>query len=175
MAKRPILSEALLRTDTQALLDVLNNEPDFSVVIVTLGYLDACLGTLLHNFFIESSVSDNLLEAGRGQLGSFGARSDLAYSLGLISKPMHQDLLQLAQIRNLVAHHHLSMDFSSPTLQDACMKLRYLSIIKNGDLDEPAFRPETMPPPKERFKFTALVLIDQVLLTSKAVERRSLF
>ena len=169
MKKRSILAPKDLRADIQALLDVLNKERDFSIVVVTVGYLDACLGSLLHSSLLRSSVTDQLLEPGRGALGALMARADLAYAMRLIPKEMYQDLIQFAKVRNLFAHHHIELSFSDADVQDACAKLSYLSTLKNGDVDEPLFHAgRPLPLLKERFKFTAMFILDALLRATEA-------
>jgi len=172
MEKQRIHPLEKLRADTQAFLDVLNGEPDFSVVIISIGYVDACLAALLHRFLIQSSVTEELLDPRRGPLGSFATKADLAYVLGLIPKSMYLDLQQLAEIRNQVAHHHLNLNFADASISDACLKLQYLGTLKIGDFDEPAFPPERMPSPKEQFKFTAVVISNLLLTESERIARR---
>ncbi|WP_457390522.1 MltR family transcriptional regulator [Roseateles sp. P5_E1] len=148
----------------QALLDVLNDEKDFAIVIIATGYLDACLGSLLRSSLLRSGVTDQLLDPGRGALGSLTVRADLAYSMSLIPKAMYQDLIQLAQVRNMFAHHHIALSFADLDIQKACSSLNYMSTLKNGDLDELLFHAgRPLPPPKERFKFTALFILDFLL------------
>lgn len=131
-------------------------KPDFSVVVISVSHLDASLTALLHRFLIQSSVADQMLDSRRGPLGSFATKTDLAYVLGLIPKSMHQDLQKLAEIRNQLAHNHHNSSFSDAAINDACLTLKYLGMLKNGDLDEPMFRPEYMPPPRERTLSTRL-------------------
>lgn len=167
--KRTLLPPELLRADTQAFLNVLNDERDFEIVVVSAGYLDACLGTLLHRALRKSAVTERLLDPRHGALGSFATRADLAYAMTLIPKPLYQDLGHFANIRNMVAHHHISLSFDDPAVRDACVKLTYLSTVKNGDLDELLFgdhRP--LPPPRERFKFTALFILDFLLRAAES-------
>lgn len=117
-----------LSADGQAVYEVLHGESNLAVGVVGAAYLDACLGSLLGRYFIESNVADRLLSPG-GTIGSLAARADLAYCLGLISKPLYQDLLQIAEIRNVLAHHHLQLGFGSPEVAEACSKLRYIQIL----------------------------------------------
>lgn len=171
MPKTPLAPAELLRKDTQSFFDVLNGEPDFSVIVISAGYLDACLGSLLKNFLIEGKVSDGLLDSRNSNLGSFAARSAAAYALGLISKSVYCDLKQFAEIRNMVAHHYLSATFSDPLLRTACLNLKHLSTIRNGDLDELVFPPKHMPPATEHFKLTVVYIGDYILRKSESVLR----
>src|SRR5687768_16031576 len=106
MPRRPILPPEHLSEDTQQFFDVLNGSSDLVVVLVAASYIDASLAALLHKFLVESSVSSKLLDPRGGALGTFAAKLDAAYALGLIDKPLYKDLCKIAEIRNEVAHHH---------------------------------------------------------------------
>lgn len=173
MRDRSIKSTEALEEDTNAFFDMLNKESDFSIIVVSTSYLDACLSVLLQSYMLKSDVSEQLLDSRYGALGSFAVRSQVAYVMELIPKAIYQDLKQLAEIRNLLAHHHLSLSFSTPAVEQGCMKLKYLGTMKNGDLDEPAFPPERMPPPRERFKFTVVALKIYLIQASKKIKRQT--
>lgn len=171
MAKRTIIPPEGLSKDTQAFFDVLNQEPDFSVVVVAAAYLDASLAALLHRHFLESSVSDKLLASGSGALGTFAARADVSYVAGLISKPLYRDLTVFAEIRNRLAHHHLTMSFAEPELASLCAKLTYALTLKNGNLDEPMFEPGMLESPRVRYTISAVLISQRLLLSALGAER----
>jgi hypothetical protein len=45
--------------------------------VVSIAYIDACVKPLLSGFLLESDVSDELLEGGKGVLGTLTAKSDV--------------------------------------------------------------------------------------------------
>lgn len=167
MPKRALPTTGNLRVDTQAFFNVLNDEGDFAAIVVTVAFLDACVASVLKSRLGDSSVTDKLLDSRRGPLGSFAARVDMAYVLKLIDKLMYQDLLQYAEIRNMVAHHHVSVSFDVPEISAACQNLKYLLTMKNGDLDEMVFTEEQLPPPRERYKFTAVHISNLLLVQAE--------
>ncbi len=173
MTKRPILPAEALSADTQKFYDVLNNEPDFSVIVVSCAYVDACLGSILKNYLLDSSVSENLLDARGGALGSFAARSSACYSLGLVSKGIYQDLLVLGELRNQVAHHHHMLDFSTAGVAEACCRLRFAETLERWDRDtgELMFKPEQLAPPRVRFTMTVVLLSQRLLLIALGTKR----
>jgi DNA-binding MltR family transcriptional regulator len=171
MPKYVLPTPANLRADTRAFFSVLNDEGDFAAIVVTVAFLDACVASVLKSGLRDSSVTDKLLDPRRGHLGSFAARVDMAYALKLIDQPMYQDLLQYAEIRNMVAHHHVSVSFDDPEISAACQKLKYLLTMKNGDLEEMAFTEERLPPPRERYKFTAVYISNLLLVQAEEKER----
>lgn len=171
MTKHTILQAENLSTDTKAFFDVLNNEPDFSVVVISAAYIDACLAALLDKLLVQSSISAKLLDACSGALGSFASRADACYTLGLVSKSLYQDLLVLAEIRNQFAHHHLSLTFATPELSASCIKLSYAMTLKNGDIDEPMFRSGQLDDIRTRFVLSVVLISQRLLVTALGVKR----
>lgn len=166
MAPRTPLPPELLSTDTKQLCDLLNEGADASVVIVGVSYIDACLASLIAKRLRKSSVTEKLLDSRSGPIGSFVARADLAYALALISKSMYQDLLVLAELRNVAAHHHFELSFASETIVAGCSKLKYISGLKNGGTDEPLMDEGLIAPPRNRFTITALMIVNRLLITA---------
>ena len=92
---------------------VVNGEPDLACVLILASYLDQCLASLLKKHFIKnSSTVERLLDPVRGNVGTFQARADLSYSLGLIPKEIYQNLCVIGSIRNQFAHSHLEIGFT---------------------------------------------------------------
>ena len=120
---RPFKPEEL-SGDTQKVYDALNHESDLACVLIGASYLAELLASMLKASFIESSVSDKILNPQRGAVGEFAARADMAYCLGLIDKSIYKDIMQVAEIRNLFAHKHFALDFGDATIRDACEKLQ---------------------------------------------------
>jgi len=171
MSKSRLVEPGSLIADTQAFFDILNNQPDMMIVVVSVSYVDACLAALLQSFLLSSDATKKLLDPSSGALGSFSARSDAAYAMGLIPKALYQDLQELGKIRNKFAHHHLSLVFSDPSVAQLCQKLNYIGTIKNGDFDELVFPEERMPDLKNRFKFT-IIFIKQFLIQATKNTKR---
>lgn len=171
--KRTILPVEALSADTQKFFDVLNAEPDFSVVVVSCAYLDACLGSILEKHPIQSEVSTKLLDARSGALGSFSARSDVCYALGLISKRIYQDLLVLAGLRNQFAHHHLMLDFDAAGISEMCTSLKYAETLERWDMDngELMFQSGQLDDARTRFVMTVVLISQRLLLIALGVKR----
>lgn len=170
MAKRTILPAETLSEDTQKFYDVLNNEPDFSVIVVSCAYLDACLGSILERYLLKSTVSEGLLDVRSGALGTFAARAAACYALGLISKAIYKDLMVLAEIRNEVAHNHLMLSFSAPKLSEACMRLEYATSFKRWDNGELLF-PSGIDDIRARYTMTVVLMNQRLLLIALGAKR----
>lgn len=84
MTSRIPIQPEILSADGGRLYPLLNEGSDFTVVIVALSYLDACLTSLLSKYFRKSSISDELLDANKGALSTLTSKANVAYVLGLI-------------------------------------------------------------------------------------------
>jgi hypothetical protein len=100
----------------------LNEEPDMICVLVVGAYLDRYLAAMLGRHLRSGSTAENLLSH-KGVLGSFQARVDVCYCLGLIEKYEKQNLDTIGQIRNTFGHSHTSLGFDDPAVAELCGKL----------------------------------------------------
>jgi DNA-binding MltR family transcriptional regulator len=172
MAKRLILPVENLSEDSRKFLDVLNKSSDLGVVLVATSYLDAAVGALLHKFLIESRVSDKLLDVRGGPLGTFTARSDAAYALALIDKPLYQDLTKIAEIRNAFAHHHLELDFRDSAVASLCSQLKYAEPLFDKAPDLEQVMKQVMTQMRDRFVITVVVISQRLLGNGLGIKRR---
>jgi len=171
MPKRIILPVENLSEDTSKFFDVLNESNDLAVVLVAASYIDASLAALLYRFFIESSVSDKLLDVQGGALGSFTSRCDAAYALALINKPMYQDLIKIAEIRNEFAHYHLALDFQAPNVSRLCGDLRYVNSLFGTTNDQNPFE-KIMTKTRDRFVITVVMISQRLLVNGLGIKRQ---
>jgi len=166
MSSRVPLPPESLSADSQHLHDLLNEGTDASVIIVGVSYIDACLASLLAKRLLKSSITEKLLDSRSGAIGSFVARSDLAYTLELIDKPMYQDLLVLAELRNETAHHHFELSFTSEAIVFGCNKLKYVAGLKAANTGGPLMEEVWLARPRDRFMLTATMIVNRLLLTA---------
>ena len=75
-------------------------------------------------------------------------------------------------MRNQFAHHHLSLTFETPELIESCNRLSYAMTLKNGDFDEPMFKPGQLANARERFTVSVVLLSQRLLLTALGVQKR---
>lgn len=167
-----------LSKESQALYDAVNNEDDLPCVLISTSFLDQCLASLLERFIIKGNTSKNLLDPRGGTLGTFTARVDLCYCLGLIPKGLFQNLRTVSEIRNRFAHSYLSLSFESPEVAQLCESFTFPKTIgkrfegdtgKTYDLDDP-FAQFTHPRP--RFTIAVVLMASRLLLTGLSTERR---
>jgi DNA-binding MltR family transcriptional regulator len=94
------------------------SETDRSCAILICSHLDQLLETLLKARLVSiRSKTDDIFE-GYGPLGSFSARIEIAYRLGLISNCMRADLHMVRKIRNHMAHGTGFVSFEMSPVKD---------------------------------------------------------
>ncbi len=164
MSSKVIPQIEQLSKETRGLLDVLNNASDLSVILVGTSFLNASLSSILERKFIKSSVAKNVLDSRRGALGSFVARADACYVLGLINKSLYSDLLKIGEIRNEIAHHHLALNFEAANVQKMCAELSYVGSLTQGAADEPLGLGEYMVGARNQFVLSVVVISHRLLL-----------
>lgn len=164
--KRLPVSPESLSVDSEHLYALLNESKDLAVIVVGVSYIDACLASLLARRLLKSSVTDSLLNSSSGAIGSFAARSNLAYALALIDKSMYQDLQVLAELRNETAHHHFELGFTSPKVAEHCQRLSYVANLKDGGTGEQLLDQSLIATPRNRFTLTATMIVNRLLLTA---------
>ena len=130
-----------LSEDTKAVFETLNEGSDLACVLIGTSYLPELLASAIKVSFIESSVSEKLLDPQRGAVGGFATRADLAYCLGLINKTVYQDLIRVAEIRNMFAHKHLALDFGDSAVRKACDELQAWRPVLLGEEEEVPVEP----------------------------------
>ncbi len=120
---KPINLEKL-SGDTKKVYEILNFESDLACVLIGTTYLSELFANIIEVSFIKTSITGKILDPRSGALGQFATRTDLAYCLGLINKNVYQDLGIIGEIRNVLAHKHLSLDFNDKIVKEKCEKLK---------------------------------------------------
>lgn len=168
-----------LSAESQALYDAVNDERDLPCVLISTSFLGQCLGSLLERFFINSNTAKSLLDSRSGPLGTFFARADLCYSLGMIPKALYQNLRRVGEIRNRFAHSYLSLSFDDPSVVQLCEALTLPKVVGTrveGDTgksyqDDDPFAQFTHP--RMRFTICVVLMANRLLLTGLSTERRA--
>jgi DNA-binding MltR family transcriptional regulator len=164
-----------LSEESAKLYETIYGEPDMPCVLVGVAYLDAILKTLLGDFLIESSITDNILGS-NGVLGTLRSRTDLAYCVGLIPKSLYQNLCTMGEIRNQFAHSRNSLSLED---QDVVEKIDELSfpnvtqaVTPEGTEYDSGFFSSRLSDPRERFKLITVLMVNRLLLIGSSVKRR---
>jgi hypothetical protein len=110
--------------------DEFDKESDRAAVILTASMLDETLKDLLESHLIPCSSSDDpLFDGSNAPMGTFSARIECAYRLGLISKNFAKCLHITRKIRNAFAHDVAGCTFSS---QSVAARVRALKQATNA-------------------------------------------
>lgn len=162
MPKRLPASLEVLSEGSQEFLDIIQGESDLAIALIGASYLDHCLGATLRSQLKPGAVTDGLLEP-NGALGAFGARIDLCFALGSFSETTHRDLKTIAKIRNLFAHHHLTLTFADAGVQAECRRLKYIEEVAAGIERPNPFR-DALEDPRDRFILTLVLLSGRLVV-----------
>src|SRR5690348_13100633 len=83
-----------------------SKETDRAAVIVAASMLDELLRTILVARLVPvSSATDELFDGANAPVGTFSARIEMAYRVGLVSVKFARDLHLVRKIRNDFAHN----------------------------------------------------------------------
>ncbi len=149
------------------------NESDLGGVLISTSFLDACLASLLQVHFVQSSVTDKLLNPTSGTLGTFSSKCDVAYCLNLIIKETYKDLILIGQIRNIFAHNHLKSSFEDKKVHEICSKLNFPTNYLQSSCKQSNYSDveQYFENPKNRFIYTVNCISD--LLLKSIISKKS--
>ena len=125
--KKPVAYETKTQLGIEAFRSSLLDESDRGLVLVGAAFIEEQLEELLRAHFLFERSSRNTTNEdndkfgkvvnklfGYGPLGSFYAKADVAYSLGLLPEWEHWRIDLLRDVRNSFAHNIESSSFESP-------------------------------------------------------------
>ena len=149
-----------------------HEQPDRVVAIVGAAYLDSTLESLLKAVLIDSHEEVECLLGQFGPLAAHGARCQLAYCLGLITRDQRDDLKTVAKVRNAFAHDFNQTTFDVSPVRDLCSSLKspgQLAAMPNqlffGDTAERLneYVREITSTPREKFRMSVIGLFGSLL------------
>lgn len=116
----------------------LQSESERGLALLAAAFLDEHLRQLLETFMVDdqNAVSE-LLDSPNASLGSFSARIEASYCLGLISREMRDDLKQVRLIRNRFAHDLQGLSFADQQISQRCDNLSFVARLSDQDLGLP--------------------------------------
>jgi DNA-binding MltR family transcriptional regulator len=100
-----------------------HNETDRAATILAASFVDCFLEKLLKHFMVDDAITDELFK-GHGPLATFAAKTDCAYSFGIINTSLHRELKFIRKIRNHFAHHPSDTSFDDSPVSEFCSELR---------------------------------------------------
>lgn len=133
--------------DFQKFLSELQRETDRGLALVSASLIDEKLYRTLKAYFCEGKASEQLLKHGTSPLGTFSARTDACFALGLIDDFEYREIVLVRKIRNEFAHSIHGITFKEEKIAGLCSSLE-------SDLPKGAGYSTTDP----RFRYTNSVI-----------------
>jgi len=115
-----------LPEDALDFLKEFEGESDRAAAVLGAAYLDECLKQLIVGFLIDDSKAVKNLLGDFGVLGSFSAKIEVSYCMGLLREEEYHNLRIIKKIRNRFAHRLHGYSFSEASVRDMCSELRDL-------------------------------------------------
>jgi DNA-binding MltR family transcriptional regulator len=129
-----------------AAFEDIDNSNDRAAAILAAAILEDHLAIALKKRFHEDEKILNETFRSSGPLGSFSAKINMAFLVGLCSKATCKELHTIKDIRNEFAHKGLTMDFNSQRVRDLANNLIFGKKFKititpadEGDDAKPVF------------------------------------
>jgi len=136
------------RADQMVFLAELYTESHRGAVLVASSYFDVVLERMLRQFMVSAVKVDHLFEGLNAPLGSFNAKIEFSYALGVIRKDEHRALSFVRRIRNVFAHR-LEVTFKHKDVVKEFLKIQDISDQFNSTSERT---------PHEVFLMTCLLL-----------------
>ena len=127
--------------DLAKFVEELKRETDRGLPLVAAALIDDKLLETLRAFFCDGPSATKLLDEGNAPLGTFSARAEACFALGLIDDYEYSEITLLRKVRNEFAHAKHGFSFQSPRVQGLCSTLR--SNLPEGagyPINDPRFR-----------------------------------
>lgn len=146
-----------LDSKIQEFFSIVNDADDLTCVLLSVNYLDELLRTILNTRLKESKVTENILNPSSGFLGTFSARIDMTYCLGMLDKKVYNDLRVIAQIRNIFAHSFESISFDSPEVVKLLNQFQWYDSFTGPKVKFEDYPPGSLKYSENRYKYTDTV------------------
>jgi DNA-binding MltR family transcriptional regulator len=124
----------VMAADYRAIIEEIEKQTDRGAAIIGAALVDDVLArAILGKFISLSSTKKKALFGGSGPLGTYQAKIDLAYALGLLTDAMATDFKLIGSVRNKFAHRPTAIGFSDKDIADLCSNLKTGQIDKEED------------------------------------------
>ena len=150
-----------LNADVVRLVDDLEKETDRGVALLGAAFLDDVLDVMIRGALVNDEEAINKLCGTGRPLESFGARTHMAYCVGLLGQDIYHDLNLIREIRNDFAHRQPT-HFGLQEIKDKCGQLECISCMM----------PDKATHGRERF-IASVVLIANHLMIVTSKQRRA--
>jgi mannitol operon repressor len=127
--------------DLATFVEELRRESDRGLALVAAALIDDKLAETMRHFFCEGASGGKLIDDTNAPLGTFSARTEACFSLGLIDEFEYSEIAIIRKVRNEFAHAKHGMSFQTPRVQGLCSSLKSdLPKGANYPLNDPRFR-----------------------------------
>ncbi len=176
MARRKAVQPEELFGDFQHMLDALNNPEPLPCALIGAAFVEGALIALLRKFLIAGSdTAEKIFNEGK-PLGAFNACAEMAYCLGLISKPTLQNCLAVAEVRNAFAHRHDAPTFDDQAIKQLCSQFKRTDFgsvpIPFNDQISKTLSGWKELSPRDHFVFTSISLFQMIMFAASGTTRR---
>ena len=127
--------------DLAKFIEELRRESDRGLALVAAALIDEKLAETLQHFFCQEASGKRLVAEVNAPLGTFSARIEACFALGLVDAFEYTEITLLRKIRNEFAHAKHATSFQTPRIQGLCSSLK--SDLPEGadyPLNDPRFR-----------------------------------
>lgn len=98
-------------------------ETDRGLPLVSAALIDEKLIETLQSFFCMGYAAERLLLEPNAPLGTFAARAEVCFALGLIDEHEYREVTLIRKIRNLFAHSRHGLSFTDQKVTGLCTSL----------------------------------------------------
>lgn len=119
-----LLKQDLLAIDPSALVSYGNSESDRTAIILSAATLEQILVWQLEARMVSlnQDEKDRLFHY-EGPCGSFSSRIRMAQAFGIIDRATRRRIELIKEMRNVCAHCHAPLNFSTPAIKSAVVQL----------------------------------------------------
>ena len=125
-------------TDISGAIEQLEKDSDRAVGLVGAAIVEHWLTQAIQARLHQGDMAERMFRSS-GPLGSFSAKIDLAFLMGLIGLEFHGDLVVMKSIRNAFAHKLETATFASKKIRDLCSKFKLVDRMV-GEITVETFR-----------------------------------
>ena len=161
MTKRDLsVLEGLDQKSIDSYMKTLSKESHRGSILVSIAILDAMLKARLKQLLDRgnSEARDRLLSPPLGRLSSFSAKVDFAFCIGLLPRPMYDDIRLLNKLRNQCAHDWEAFEFTEEIFDKFVQPMNMKRALDAANEEQPIIFPPGMGP-STRFVKTMAAMI----------------
>lgn len=111
-------------SEHSAFREAVSDQSELGQILITGSFVDNQLRIILESFLVEGRAGADLLDGMNAPIGTFSARIQVAYALGLIDQREYDSITAIRRIRNEFAHK-ITTDFGNAALTKHFNKLAW--------------------------------------------------